>query len=43
MLLLSELCRFLRARKKFWLLPLIFFNLALGSLPGIVSAGSPQA
>ena len=35
MLLLRELCRFLKSRKKFWLLPLIFINLALGNLPGL--------
>ena len=34
MLLFGELWRFLRLRKKFWLLPLIFINLALeGMLP----------
>ena len=30
--IISELWRFMRARKKFWLLPLIFLIVALGLL-----------
>jgi hypothetical protein len=30
--LIKELWRFMKARKKFWLLPLIFFSLLIGGL-----------
>lgn len=39
---LAELWRFLRARKKFWLLPIIMITLALGGLL-VLAQGSAVA
>lgn len=38
----GELWRFLRARKKFWLLPIIFINLVLGGML-VLAQGSAVA
>ena len=43
MLLLSELWRFLKVRRKFWLLPIIFINLALGGLLSAAPGGAMAA
>ena len=40
--LLSELWQFMKARKKFWLLPIIFFAVLLGGLV-IFAEGSALA
>lgn len=40
--LLSELWRFMKARKKFWLLPIIVFSLLIGGLV-IFAEGSALA
>ena len=42
MAFLGELWRFLRARKKFWLLPIIMMTLALGGIL-VVAQGSAVA
>jgi hypothetical protein len=42
MMFLGELWRFLRARKKFWLLPIIMITLALGGIL-VLSQGSAVA